>query len=104
MVMRALRNVYHRQVGHLSILFLTLFFSLTSLVSCTQPEPAFTSLNLDIPAAALQSPVTGRLPDSTVLHIGITFKIDPRLLHQADQQQLQPGQLSPPAGLGIDNG
>jgi subtilase family serine protease len=48
--------------------------------------------------------VTGKLPDSTVLHIGITFKIDPRLLHQADQQQLQPGQPSPPAGLGIDNG
>ena len=82
--MRALRNVYHRKVGHLSMLFLTLFFSLTSLVSCMQPEPAFTSLSLGIPAAALQSPVTGKLPDSTVLHIGITVKIDPRLLHQAD--------------------
>ncbi len=44
------------------------------------------------------------MPDATELHIGITFKIDPRLLHQADQQRIQPGQLSPPGGLGIDNG
>ena len=44
------------------------------------------------------------MPDATELHIGITFKIDPRLLHQADQQPIQPGQLTPPAGLGIDNG
>ena len=102
--MRALQNMHHTKVVHLSLLFLTIFFSLASLVSCTQPEPAFTSLNLGIPAAALPSPVKGKLPDSTVLHIGITFKIDPRLRHQADQQRLQPGQSTPPAGLGIDNG
>ena len=100
----ALRNVYHTKAIHLSMLFLTLFFSLASLVSCTQPEPAFTSLNLGIPAAALRSPVKGKLPENTELHIGITFKIDPRLLHQADQQLIQPGQPTPPAGIGIDNG
>jgi kumamolisin len=104
MIMIALRNIYHTKVVHLSMLFLTIFFSLTSLVSCTQPEPAFTSLNLGIPAAALRSPVKGKLPDNTELHIGITFKIDPRLLHQADQQRIQPGQPTPPGGLGIDNG
>jgi subtilase family serine protease len=102
--MLLLRKAYHRKIVHLSALFLTLLFSLASLVSCTQPEPPFTSLNLGIPAAALQSPVKGKLPDSTELHIGITFKIDPRLLHQADQQRLHPGQPSPPGGLGIDNG
>jgi kumamolisin len=48
--------------------------------------------------------VKGKLPDATELHIGITFKNDPRLLHQGDQQPIQPGQLTPPAGLGIDNG
>ena len=42
-------------------------------------------------------PVEGKLPDATELHIGITFKIDPRLLHQADQKPIQPGQLTPPA-------
>jgi kumamolisin len=102
--MLLLRKAYHTKVVHLSALFLTLFFSLASLASCTQPEPPFTSINLGIPAAALQSPVKGNLPDSTVLHIGITFKIDPRLLHQADQQRPKPGQPSPPVGLGIDNG
>src|SRR2546430_5791187 len=64
----------------------------------------YTSINLGIPAAALQSPVKGNLPDSTELHIGITFKIDPRLLHQAYQQRPQPGQPSKPQGLGIGNG
>jgi subtilase family serine protease len=28
------------------------------------------------------------------LHVGITFKVDPRLLDQADHQKLQPGQRS----------
>jgi kumamolisin len=104
MFMRAFRNVSHTKVVHISMLFLTLFFSLASLASCTQPEPAFTSLNLGIPPAALRSPVKGKLPDNTELPIGITFKIDPRLLHQADQQRLQPGQPTPPGGIGIDNG
>jgi kumamolisin len=103
MIMKALRNVLHTKVIHLSMVFLTLFFSLASLASCTQPEPAFTSLNLGIPAAALRSPVKGKLPDNTELHIGITFKIDPRLLHQADQQRIQPGQPTPAGGIGIDN-
>jgi hypothetical protein len=101
MIMKALRNVSHTKVVHLSMVFLTLFFSLASLASCTQPEPAFTSLNLGIPAAALRSPVKGKLPDNTELHIGITFKIDPRLLHQADQQRIQPGQPTPPGALAL---
>ena len=103
--MKSLRKVYHAQVVHLSALYLTLFFSLTSLVSCNQPPPPlYTSINLGIPAAVLQSPVKGPLPDATLLHVVITFKIDPRLLHQTDRQRIQPGQPSPPAGLGIDNG
>src|SRR5713101_6350543 len=107
--MLTLWKVYHTRVVHLSALVLTLFFSLASLVSCNQPAPAqYVSLNLGIPAAALQSPVKGPLPDATVLHVGITFKIDPRLLNQADQKRPQPGQPSNPGGtghgLGIDNG
>jgi hypothetical protein len=76
-------------------MFLTLLLPLATLVSCDQPAPTqYTSLNLGIPAAALQSPVKGPLPDTTELHVGITFKIDPRLLNQADHLKLQPGQLS----------
>src|SRR6266513_91881 len=101
--MIVLRKASHAKVVHLSALFLTLLFSLVSLVSCNQAEPLYTSINLGIPAAALQSPVKGHLPDSTELHVGITFKIDPRLLNQADQQRLHPGQPSKPQGVGIDN-
>src|SRR5438270_11079806 len=97
--MKSLWKAYRAKVVHLSALFLTVLFSLVSLVSCNQAEPLYTSLNLGIPAAALQSPVKGNLPDSTELHVGITFKIDPRLLHQADQQRPQPGQPSKPGGL-----
>src|SRR5258708_12099999 len=94
-VMLALRKVYGARIVHLSALLLTLFFSIASLVSCSQPAPLqYTSLNLGIPAAALQSPVKGPLPDKTVLHVGITFKVDPRLLDQADHLQLKPGQRS----------
>ncbi len=93
--MKLLHKVSHAPVVHLSALLLTLLYSLVSLVSCNQPAPpAYTSINLGIPAAALQSPVKGPLPDATLLHVGITFKIDPRLLDQANAQKLQPGQNS----------
>jgi subtilase family serine protease len=93
--MKSLRKVYHAKLVHFSALLLTLFFSLASLVSCNQPAPLqYTSLNLGIPAAALQSPVKGPLSDTTELHVGITFKVDPRLLDQADHLKLQPGQRS----------
>jgi kumamolisin len=106
--MIVLQNAYRAQLVYLCALSLILLLPLASLASCTQPEPPFTSINLGIPAAALQSPVKGKLPDSTELHVGITFKIDPRLLQQADQQRPQPGQPSKPGripqGLGVDNG
>ena len=60
----------------------------------SQPAPLFTSINLGIPAAALQSPVKGPLPDATELHVGITFKVDPQVLNLVGQQPLQPGQSS----------
>ncbi|HEX6478181.1 MAG TPA: S53 family peptidase [Ktedonobacteraceae bacterium] len=92
--MRSLWKAYHTKIVQLSALFLTLLFSLASLVSCNQPPPPYASIKLGIPAAALQSPVKGPLPDSTQLNVGITFKIDPQLLSQADQQKLKPGQNS----------
>jgi kumamolisin len=93
--MISLLKVNHAKLVHLSAMLLMLLFSLASLVSCNQPAPPqYTSLNLDIPPAALQSPVKGPLPDTTELHVGITFKVDPRLLDQADHLKLQPGQLS----------
>src|SRR5438552_8608604 len=99
------RKAYHAKLVYLCALLLTLLLPLGTLAGCGQAAPPlYESLKLGIPAAALQSPVKGNLPDSTELHIGITFKIDPRLLHQADQQRLHPGQPSQPQGVGIDNG
>jgi kumamolisin len=93
--MKTLRKVYGTRVVRLSMLLLALLFPLAALVSCNQLAPAqYMSLKLGIPAAALQSPVKGPLPSATVLHVGVTFKIDPQLLAHAEQQKLQPGQSS----------
>ncbi len=93
--MMSLWKANNAKLVHLSALLLTLFYSLALLVSCNQPAPPqYTSLNLGIPAAALQSPVKGPLPDTTKLHVGITFKIDPQVLNLVGQRPLQPGQSS----------
>jgi kumamolisin len=93
--MIVLQNAYRAKLVYLCALFLTLLFSIESLVSCTQPAPPqYTSLNLGIPAAALQSPVNGPLPDTTELHVGITFKVDPQVLNLVGQRPLRPGQSS----------
>ncbi len=74
---------------------LSFLLLLAPLASCGTPQPLqITNLNLGIPAAALNSPVTGPLPDTTPLHVRFTFKLDPNLLKQADQQRGQPGQNS----------
>ncbi|HEY5003081.1 MAG TPA: S53 family peptidase, partial [Ktedonobacteraceae bacterium] len=74
---------------------LVFFLLLVPLASCGTPQPLqITNLNLGIPANALNSPVTGPLPDKTQLHVRFTFKLDPNLLKQADQQRGQPGQRS----------
>ena len=94
-VMKLLWKAYRARGVNLSALILLLSFSLATLVSCGQAAPIqYVSLNMAIPAAALSSPVKGPLPDATVLHVGITFKIDPKALAEAGQQPIQPGQSS----------
>jgi kumamolisin len=86
---RACRSLAGRAV------VLVFFLLLAPLASCGTPQPLqITNLNLGIPANALKSPVTGPLPDKTQLHVRFTFKLDPKLLKQADQQRGQPGQRS----------
>jgi kumamolisin len=89
-----LRKAKRAQLVYLCALFLTLLLPLATLVGCDQPAPQYTSINLGIPAAALQSPVKGPLPDATELHVGITFKVDPQVLNLVSQQPMQPGQSS----------
>lgn len=65
------------------------------LASCNTPAPLrFVPLNLGIPSQALNSPVTGPLPDNTKLHVAITFKISQNLLNKLSSQKIQPGQQS----------
>lgn len=89
-------HVHHAKHMHgAAALFALLLVIIPVLANCGgPPPPLFQPLNLGIPAAAQQSPVKGPLPDSTMLHVGITFKIDPHLLDEANHQKLQPGQRS----------
>ncbi len=73
--------------------FCGLLLLLLPLTSCGTPAPLqFTTIDLGIPANALNSPVVGPLPDATKLPVRITFKIDPKLLHQSDTTKVQAGQ------------
>ena len=102
-------SVSRSVVGRAMVTLLGFIFLLAPLASCGTPAPLqFTSLNLGIPAEALKSPVSGPLADNTRLHVRFTFKIDPNLLKQADQQRVQPGQSSRlqdfAKKIGIDDG
>ena len=93
--MTVLRNALRAKLVYPGALFLILLLPLASLVGCNQAAPPlFESLNLGIPAAALNSPVKGPLPDGTELHVGITFKVDPQVLKLVGQQPLQARQSS----------
>lgn len=54
----------------------------TSLVQPTPSPVQFTMLNLGLPSKALDAPVTGKVPDSQVLHVGITFNSNRALVDQ----------------------
>lgn len=102
-------SVSRSVVGRAIVTLLVFIFLLAPLASCGTPAPLqFTTLNLGIPADALKSPVSGPLADNTRLHVRFTFKINPNLLKQADQQRVQPGQSSRlqdfAKKIGIDDG
>jgi kumamolisin len=85
------RFAYGRVVA--AVIGLLLLFA--PLTSCSTPAPLrFVPINLGIPSQALNSPVTGPLPDNTQLHVAITFKISQNLLNKLSSQKLQPGQQS----------
>lgn len=75
---------------------LGLILLLAPLASCGgTPAPLqITTLNLGIPAVALNSPITGNLPNNTSMHVRITFKINQNTLNQMQNQKIQPGTSS----------
>jgi kumamolisin len=93
--MMILGKAFRAQLVYLCALFLTLLLPLATLIGCGQAAPPpYESLKLGIPAAALQSPIKGPLPDTTELHVGITFKVNQEVLNIVGQRPLQPGQSS----------
>ncbi|GER86610.1 pseudomonapepsin [Dictyobacter vulcani] len=83
------------RIGRIVAGLLGLCLVLMPLASCGTTE-ALKSVPLDlgIPAEALNSKVTGSVPDNTVLHARITFKIDPKLMQKAQNQKIEPGKPS----------
>ncbi|HEY0752776.1 MAG TPA: S53 family peptidase [Ktedonobacteraceae bacterium] len=68
--------------------------SSSSLASSTPTNLALqvTPLDLGIPTQALNAPIVGQMSAGQILHIGITFKINPDVLKQIDQSGLDNGQ------------
>src|SRR5689334_1221756 len=97
--MRSVRVDYH----HSLTVFFTCLLLLSVLAGCSgignsslpklTPTPKSvnpfqpTALPIDIPQAALNSPVVGMLPGDKVLHIRISLKIDPNLLKKAQNNK-----------------
>src|SRR2546430_618499 len=73
-----------RIVALLLVLFLAGCGSANSPVPSPTPSIPFSHIDLGIPADALNSPVTGQVNDTTVMHVVLFFKIN-----QSQQQQLQ---------------
>ena len=90
------RHILYR---HVFLSTFGLLLLLIPLASCATPTPASnplqpTALKTGIPANALNSPTTGQLPDNTLLHVRVTFKLNQQKMQQAQQQPISPGQSS----------
>ena len=105
------KNIVSRSLSGRAIAgMLGLLLLLAPLASCggsTQPQ-LFTTLNLGIPTEAMNSPITGQLPNTTPLHVRVTFKVDQNALNKMQNQKIQPGQKSNLENaankIGIDDG
>src|SRR5215471_5068174 len=78
-----------------SVAGLCLLVIVPLLSSCAAPAPLeFVPIDLGIPALALKSPISGPLPDSTKLHVGITFKVNQDIINKLNGQPIHPGHRS----------
>ena len=91
---RALLSLWlHTFVTNVAGVFLLVVVPLLS--SCATSAPIeLVPIDLGIPTQALQSPIVGPLPDSTKLHVAITFKVNQNIINTLDRQPIHPGQHS----------
>ena len=83
----------HKFVISITGLFLLVVVPL--LASCATPtQLEVVPIDLGIPSQALNSPIIGPLPDSTKLHVAITFKVNQAIINSLNGQQIHPGQHS----------
>src|SRR5215469_4144980 len=52
----------------------------------------YTTFDLKLPPEALNAPVVGPLPDSTLLHVSIFFKLNQQVVNQLNTKKVQKGQ------------
>ncbi len=96
--MSSLYTIMRSGSGRAVAVMVGLLLLLAPLAGCangsgTKPE-LFTTLNLGIPAEALNSPVTGQFDGNKVLHVRVTFRIDPNALQKMQDQKIEPGKKS----------
>ncbi len=99
-MIQAPRNSHRRPTfGALALLLIT--FVLVSCGGSNSSTPAtptvpsllqFSSVMVNIPAAALNSPVTGPLADNTILHVDLTFKVNSSQQKQLNKVTSSKGQ------------
>ncbi|HLG74857.1 MAG TPA: S53 family peptidase [Ktedonobacteraceae bacterium] len=87
-------KLYHEHAFRFLVSFSCFLLVLMPLGACSSDPLQLTPLDIGIPAQAMRSPVVGTVPDNQTLHVRITFKIDPNLLKQAQNQPIQPGHPS----------
>ncbi|GCE17188.1 protease pro-enzyme activation domain-containing protein [Dictyobacter kobayashii] len=96
--MRWLLGKHVMRPGQLVAALIGLCLVMMPLASCgTTPTTdvlKLAPLDLGIPADAMNSKVTGPLAGSTVLHVRVTFKIDPNMMKKMQDQKVEPGKPS----------
>jgi len=83
----------YKFVASVAGLFLLIVVPLLSSCAATAPIE-FVPIDLGIPTQALKSPIVGSLPDSTKLHVAITFKVNQNIINTINGQPIHPGQRS----------
>ena len=96
----SLQRFLRRLVPCLAGVLLVVLASCGGPGTTTTPTPTpslptglqYTTFDLKLPPEALNAPVVGPLPDSTPLHVSISFKLNQQVVNQLNTKKVQKGQ------------